>query len=235
MVDLPETPAGERTPDSPLFVALTRLLATPVTSVRETLDAACEVVASVVETDKVDAFLHDAARDSLVAIGTSDSPMSRLQRALGLDRLPLSNGGRAVEVFQTGKRYLCDDVQADAGELQGIREGLKVQSTMAVPIEVQGKRRGVLMVTAASRNKYRWSDLEFLTAVAQWIGVVTHRAELVEEATRVAAERARQRTAEELISVVAHDLRNLIAPLAARLDVLTVRAEAERARRTSTS
>lgn len=227
MVDLPDTAAGERAPEPPLFVALTRLLALPVASVRETLVAACEVVASVVETDKVDAFLHDAARDSLVALGTSDSPMSRLQRALGLDHVPLSNGGRAAEVFQTGERYLCDDVQADAGELQGLKEGLKVQSAIAVPIEVQGKRRGVLMVTAAARNKYRWSDLEFLTAVAHWVGVVTHRAELVEEATRVAAERARQRTAEELISVVAHDLRNLIAPLAARLDVLTARAEAE--------
>lgn len=227
MVDLPDTAAGERPPEPPLFLALTRLLALPVTSVRETLVEACEVVASVIETDKVDAFLHDAARDSLVALGTNDSPMSRLQRALGLDHMPLSNGGRAAEVFQTGKRYLCDDVQADPGELQGVKEGLKVQSAIAVPIEVQGKRRGVLMVTAATRNKYRWSDLEFLAAVAHWVGVVTHRAELVEEATRVAAERARQRTAEELVAVVAHDLRNLIAPLAGRLDVLLARAEAE--------
>ncbi|MDC0716624.1 GAF domain-containing sensor histidine kinase [Nannocystis bainbridge] len=227
MADLSDSTSGERATEPPLFLALTRLLALPVTSVRETLVEACEVVASVIETDKVDAFLHDAARDSLVALGTNDSPMSRLQRALGLDYMPLSNGGRAAEVFQTGKRHLCDDVQADPGELQGIKEGLKVQSSIAVPIEVQGKRRGVLMVAAATRNKYRWSDLEFLAAVAHWVGVVTHRAELVEEATRVAAERARQRTAEELVAVVAHDLRNLITPLAARLDVLTVRAEAE--------
>lgn len=226
MVEEPDT-GGERPPDPPLFVALTRLLALPVTSVRETLTAACEVLSTVLETDKIDAFLHDAGSDSLVAVGTSDSPMSRHQRAIGLDRLPLANGGRSVEVFQTGKHYFCDDVLADGGELPGIRLGLKVQSAMGVPIEIQGKRRGALSIASGARNKYRWSDLEFLAAVAHWVGVVTHRAELVEEATRAAAERARQRTAEELVSVVAHDLRNLVTPLAARLHVLTARAKRE--------
>ena len=227
MSEEPDTAAGERAPEPPLFVTLTRLLALPVTSVRETLAAACEVVASVIVTDKVDAFLLEAASDSLVAVGTSDSPMSRHQCAIGLDRLPLANGGRSVEVLQTGKPYFCDDVQADGGELPGIRDALKVQSAMNVPIEVQGKRRGVLSVVCAAKNQYRWTDLEFLAAVAHWIGVVTHRAELVEEATRTAAERARQRTAEELVSVVAHDLRNLVTPLAARLQVLARRAKAE--------
>lgn len=214
-------------PEPPLFVALTRLLALSATSVSETLTAACEVLTTVVETDKIDAFLYDAGSESLVAVGTNDMPMSRRQRAIGLDRMPLANGGRAVEVFQSGKPYFCDDVAADRGELPGIKEALKVQSAMGVPLEIQGKRRGVLMVVSAARNTYRWTDLEFLAAIAHWIGVVTHRAELVEEATRTAAERARQRTAEELVSVVAHDLRNLVTPLAARLHRLAARAEAD--------
>ncbi|WAS99515.1 sensor histidine kinase [Nannocystis punicea] len=227
MSEEPDTAAGERAPEPPLFVTLTRLLALPVTSVRETLMEACEVLTTVIVTDKIDAFLHDPGSDSLVAVGTNDMPMARQQRAIGLDRLPLANGGRAVEVFRTGKRYICDDVAADREELPGIREVLKVQSAIGVPIEVQGRRRGVLLVVSAAKNMYQWGDLEFLAAVAHWVGVVTHRAELVEEATRAAAERARQRTAEELVSVVAHDLRNLVTPLSARLQVLSARAQAE--------
>jgi signal transduction histidine kinase len=227
MTQEPDTGAGESAPEPPLFVTLTRLLGLPATTVRETLTAACDVLATVIATDKIDAFLHEPGSDSLVAVGTNDMPMSRHQRAVGLDRLPLANGGRAVEVFRTGRRYICDDVAADPEELPGIKAALKVRSAIGVPIEIQGKRRGVLMVVSMARNQYQWADLEFLAAVAHWVGVVTHRAELVEEATRAAAERARQRTAEELVAVVAHDLRNLVSPLSARLQVLSVRAELE--------
>jgi len=43
-----------------------------------------------------------ATRDSLVAVGTSTQPLSARQRQLGLDVLPVSNGGRVVHVFKTG-------------------------------------------------------------------------------------------------------------------------------------
>lgn len=221
-----ETATGEPRREQ-LLGTLTQLLALPATSVRATLMAACNCVAAALEADKVDAFLHEPAHESLVALGTNDSPMARLQRSIGLDRLPLVVGGRAAQVFSTGEPYMCNDVRSDPQELQGLRDVLGVQSTLAVALTIRGKRRGVLAVSSSSPGKYAQSDLRFLAAVAEWVGVVTHRAELVEEATRSAAVRARQRTAEELVAVVAHDLRNHLVPLALRLAQLELRATRE--------
>jgi two-component system OmpR family sensor kinase len=106
-----------------------------------------------------------------------------------------------------------------------------VQSTLAVALTIRGKRRGVIMVSSATAGKFSPGDLQFLVAVAEWIGVVIHRAELVEEATRGAAQRARQRTAEELVAVVAHDLRNHLVPLSSRLGLLELRAAKEKRER----
>ena len=55
-------------------------------------------------------------------------PLGRRQRALGLDRLPLSNGGRAAWVFRTGEPYMTGHADQDPEELRGIVEGLGVRS-----------------------------------------------------------------------------------------------------------
>ena len=51
---------------------------------------------------EVDVFLDRANVDTLVALGTSKTPMGEHQRVLGLDRLPLSNEGRGARAFRTG-------------------------------------------------------------------------------------------------------------------------------------
>lgn len=225
-----ERPMNERQRDQ-LLATLTQLLALPATTVRGAVAAACDCVAEALAADKVDGFLLDPGSESLVAVGTNDSPMSRLQRSIGLDRMQLVQGGRAVQVFSTGETYMCNEVQADAQELQGIKEGLGVQSAIAAPLTIRGLRRGVILVSSATAGKFSPGDLQFLVAVTEWIGVVIHRAELVEETTRGAAQRARQRTAEELVAVVAHDLRNHLMPLSSRLGILEVRATKERRER----
>jgi signal transduction histidine kinase len=59
-----------------------------------------------------------------------------------------------------------------------------------------------------------------LEAAAHWVSLVLHRAELVEQIARAAAEQARRGVAEDLIAALAHDLRNLIAPATARIDLI---------------
>jgi two-component system, OmpR family, sensor kinase len=56
---------------------------------------------------------------------------------------------------------------------------------------------------------------------------VAHRAELAEEIGRNAAAQARRAAAEELVTVVAHDLRNFLSPLSLRLEVLRLRAQGD--------
>lgn len=208
-----------------LLITLERLLALPLGDVETLLQQVSDLIARALITDKVDVFVLDGTTMTLEAAGTSRTPMGDRQRALGLHRLPLANGGREVEVFETGCSYLCNEVQEDLGVARGTREALGVGSMMAVAWEVEGTRRGVLAVCAAPPGAYHAAHLSFLEAVAHWVGIVTQRAEMVAQLAAGAAERVRQMVAEELIAVLAHDLRSYLTPLVGRIDLLHRHAE----------
>ena len=86
--------------------ALESLLALPAAELRPTLNTVSQVITQLLSADKVDVFLIEMGTQCLVAVGTSDTPMGRLQKALGLDRMPLANGGRAVQVYETDTPYI---------------------------------------------------------------------------------------------------------------------------------
>ena len=203
---------------------LEELLRLPGGDMRATLSHASDVIARVSGADKVDAFLYDPARDSLVAVGSSTQPLSARQRQLGLDVLQLSNGGRTVNVYKTGETYLNNAVGEDVTELPGIRDALKIGSEIGVVLEIGGARRGMIMLASLRPDFFTPEDARFMETIAPWIGVVAHRAELAAEIARNAAEAGRRAGAEELITVLAHDLRNYIAPMNMRLNVLRMRA-----------
>jgi two-component system, OmpR family, sensor kinase len=201
------------------------LLALPSAELPSTLAHACDLVASALRADKVDAFLFDPAKASLVAIGTSHQPLSALQRRLGLDVLAIANGGRVVYVFQTGQTFLTGALDRDLEELRGVREALGVRSKLGVPLEVGGHRRGVLMVASQAPDFFNADDARFAELIVRWVGMVAHRAELVEQIARNAREQGRRAAAEELVTVLAHDMRNLLAPIGGRLQAIQARAE----------
>ncbi len=207
-------PEGQR-----LLATLERLLAIKATNVKGALDEAADLVAEALGADKADAFLFDPATDSLVAVGTSNTPMGRRQHRLGLHRLPLANGGRSAAVYQTGVSYRTGHAEQDRDELRGIVHGLGVRSVLAVRIEVDGERRGVVQVDSAQPDRFSHEDLRFTEAVARWLGLVAQRAELIERVAREAAEQARRASAEELVTVLAHDLRTPLTPLRGYLDL----------------
>ena len=204
---------------------LEHLLRLPAGDLKATLSHASDAIALMSGADKVDCFLYDRGRDCLVAVGSSTQPLSMLQRELGLDVLQVSNGGRAVQVFKTGETYLNGHIEQDMQELPGIRDALKVRSKLGVPLEVGGERRGMIMLASLRNEFFTEEDARFMETVAPWIGLVGHRAELAAEIARNAAEQGRRAGAEELITVLAHDLRNYIAPISMRLNVLRMRAE----------
>src|SRR5207253_9814807 len=115
-----------------LLTTLEGLLELPATEVKATLDQATSLIAEVLVADKVDVFFHDPASETLVALGTSDTPMGRRQRAIGMDRLSLANRGRTVEVFLTGTSYLTGHADQDPDVLAAAKVGLGVKSVIAV-------------------------------------------------------------------------------------------------------
>jgi len=180
---------------------LQRLLAIRDAELRPALDQASTLVAETFDADKVDIFVYRPEADTLVALGTSLTPMGERQRALGLNRLPLSNGGRAAWCFRTGEAYLTGHADEDTAELRGVVEQLRVRSMMNYPIEVDGERRGLLQVDSARPEHFTARDLDALGAVAGWIGLILHRAELVERMTSDAERRGRRQAGDEVARI----------------------------------
>ena len=209
------------------LATLERLLGISTASLDVALMHACNEIAGSLGADKVDAFIYDASRDTLVAIGTSTQPLSNLQRSLGLDQLPLANGGRAVEVYRTGQTFLHGRVDEDPEELRRIREALNVRSSLGVALDVGGKRRGVVMLASLQHERWGSEHARFAATVARWVSTIAYHAELVAELEHNAAAHARQVAAEELVTTLAHDLRNFINPVDVRLQLMLRRAESD--------
>src|SRR5687768_3083833 len=95
-----------RSGDDRHFDTIVRLLGIASPELRPALDQVSDLVSEALGADKVDVFLFEVASESLVAMGTSDTPMGRRQHQLGLDRFPLANGGPLVQVYLTGVPYL---------------------------------------------------------------------------------------------------------------------------------
>jgi len=203
-----------------LLATLERLLMIQALEVKAALDEASQLVAEALEADKVDVFLHDATIDSLVALGTSDTPLGRLQHRLGLATVPVANGGYDIDVYQEGESYRTGHADRDPLVPVGVWKHLGARSIVAVPLLVGGTRRGVLEVVSAREDRFSAGDLRFAEAVAQWVGMVAQRAELAERVAREAAAQARRVAAEELIDVLAHDLRTPLTPARGYLQLL---------------
>ncbi|WP_437757850.1 GAF domain-containing sensor histidine kinase [Sorangium sp. So ce1389] len=210
-----------------LVATLERLLELPAADLRQSLNQASELLASALGADKIDVFLFDPTRKTLRALGTSNTPLGRLQRSLGLDIHPVANGGSISGVFTTGDPHATGHADQVPGELPGVVHDLGVRSHIAVALVVDGERRGVISAQSAAPEFFSDEDLRFLGAVSHWIGALTHRAELVEQVAAAALVQGRRQAAEELITVLAHDLRNYLSPLLSRLELLHRRAELE--------
>src|SRR5436190_1020923 len=204
---------------------LQRLLEIPAANLGAALTHASNVMAQALDADKVDAYMYDKMRDSLVAMGTSTQLLSSHQKKLGLDVLPISNGGRVVYVYKTGTVYRTGRLQEDMEELKGIREGLKIHSKLGIPLFIGSRLRGMVMIASLKPDHFTEGDEAFARSATNWLGMVAHRAELIEDIERNALEQGRRAAAEELVTELAHDLRNYISPIASRLYVLRHRAE----------
>lgn len=204
-----------------LLSMLERLLELPTNDVNSTLYQTTQLVAEVLAADKVQAFLHDTATDALVAPNVLDMPVELRQDAPAIHQLLLVHGGHIAEVFLSGVPYLSGHVDQDSEDTLGM------QSEIATIFQVGTQHRGVLLASSSTPEFFSEQDLHFLEAVARWVGIVIHRAELVKRMRQEAVEQGRRLAAEELLTIMAHDLRNYLTPLKGRLELIEQRAHRE--------
>jgi len=216
-----------------LLRTLERLLQLDVTHLTETLNAAAQLVGEAIGAEKVDLFLYHPENHTLQVAGLSATPMSQREVELGLDRIAVADGGRIAEVFETGVLFITGHANLDPSVMRGITEGLGVRSMVVVPLDIGEERRGVLQAASSLEDAFSEHDVRFFQAVKTWVGLLVQRAELIERLTLTVAEQARRLAADELITLLAHDLGNLLSPISLRLQLL--RRQAERKGRTRES
>ncbi|HKU41053.1 MAG TPA: GAF domain-containing sensor histidine kinase [Polyangiales bacterium] len=203
---------------------LERLFELTPMAVDVVLSQSSDLIGEATGAEKVDAFLYEVGTDTLVAVGTSRTPLGKLQRSLGLHRLPVANADPVARVFSTGEIYHSGHTDQDPTQPRGVIERLRLRSMAGVPLHVNGQRRGVLTLASARPDAFSDDDVTLLKMVAAWVGSLVHRSELMDAFATQASAQSRRAAAEELITILAHDLRNLLNPIATRLAVVRERA-----------
>jgi transcriptional regulator with XRE-family HTH domain len=169
-----------------LLYALEKILEVDGTDMGAVLDQVCTILGEALQADKIDVFLPEGATETLVAVGTSHTPMGRRQHELGLDRLPLSHGGSTVRAFQTGETFETGRAREDERVLTGIKRGLGVQSLIEIPFVVDGVVRGVLVISSDDPERFTPEDRRFAEAASRWVALIMHRGDLRQQVEQLA-------------------------------------------------
>lgn len=211
---------GEGGKRAALNYTLQRLLEIQALNLRDAMNQASDLLAQAMAADKVDLFLYEEETATLVTLGTSNTPVGRKQHRVGLDRLPIANGGRQVQVFLTGQEFYTGHAETDPEVHRGVVHSLGVRSLYVVPLRVDSTVRGILVAESVHPDRFSEAERDFFETAARWVGMITHRAELHEAVTRQTVEETRQMVAEHMLESVAHDLNNQITPIKGQIDLL---------------
>ena len=138
----------------------------------------------------------------------------QLDEATGVYRSLKS--GKSVLVHQVNDAML--QKHARSPEHLGIIRGLGLQSYVCVPLSIRDRVIGaMLFVSAESGRRYDVTDLSVAEDLAHRVAVAIENARLYEESQESA------RRKDEFLAMLAHELRNPLAPVRSGLDVLRLR------------
>lgn len=160
------------------FSALERLLDLKVGTPAALGDRAASVIADAFAIDKVDIFVLGPDGESLISVGSDEAPLRRAQRALGLARLPLDQDSRVADVFRTGGPYRTGRAELDPLVREGFRRGMGFHSLLAVPLEVDGARRGVVLLQSYRIDAFSQRDERFARTLGCWVASVLRALEM---------------------------------------------------------
>src|SRR5579875_695646 len=163
-----------------LQYTLQQLLGIQAITLKDALDEASDQMAAAMGADKIDAFVYDPPSNSLVALGTSNTPMGRLQLQSGLNRIPLANQERTAQVYETGKIFRTGDAQNDPQISIGVKETLGVQSILAVPLRVDRSVLGFLVAVSPRRDRFTPDEVLVFFAPRDRVGMIAERVRVAE-------------------------------------------------------
>lgn len=179
---------------------------------RETLEAIARLVVSRV-ADLCGIYLFDGPEPMRVTLTANEPAKASVCEQLA--RRPLSQSYvRSWPVAQTGRAELIADVTPerlerlaqDPEHLRLLRE-LDPRSSLTAPLSAGGRVFGALLLASSTPARFAERDVAFAMELARRAGLAIENARLYEAAQR--ATRAR----DEVLAVVAHDVRNPLATI----------------------
>ena len=162
-------------------------------------------------------YVVDGATIHRVAAAHADPRQRETVRALGEDRVDLTPGHPVRRVLETGESLLSPEVShslleqaaEDEAHLQAL-ERLGMTSLIITPLVARGRTLGAIAFVASnSGRRFGEDDLVLAEELASRVALAVDNARLY-EAQQVALERAEEavRSRDEVLGIVAHDLRN---------------------------
>jgi DNA-binding CsgD family transcriptional regulator len=189
-------PSGEASrPSRNRYAALRALVhVDPIAPLQTMFDTASAIVVEAIGADALDTLLYDAPSESLIAVRAPRSQMARLERTIGVDRLPLRDGGLAVRVFQDGSSFRTGHRDTEPDERLDIAIALESRSGVLSRIQVGNEVFGVLDAHALSSNRFTAADQDILEAAARVVAksVIVNSAATAEPITLDARRRDRR-------------------------------------------
>lgn len=135
----------------------------------------------------------------------------------------------ARHVTSTGLPILRDDIALD----RAIRSDLAIlgsRSLVAVPLQIKGNHRGLLMASSAQPGKFGSEDMAVISLIASQAGLSVERSELARQQVEVSRQQARQQASHEFLGLVSHELKTPVAVLKAYIELLARKAEIDPSR-----
>jgi signal transduction histidine kinase/antitoxin (DNA-binding transcriptional repressor) of toxin-antitoxin stability system len=167
---------------------------------------------TITQAEIASILIHSPATDELIAFGSSDTVLGRVQRERGLDHIPLATSGPLLQVFQRGEPLRIDG--AEALDALPLVQAVGVQSMLIVPLRIEQATQGLVVLAATRPAAFSDDDMSFLTFISVRLGYALHHDTLTDELAAAERARIKQDERESFISVVAHDLKNALTAIA---------------------
>jgi two-component system OmpR family sensor kinase len=196
-----------------LIRLLHTIAAIPLSESTETLaHTITDQICTIIPAEIASILLHSPATDELIAFGSSDTPLGRIQRERGLDHIPLAVSGPLLQVLQHGKPLRIS--RADELGALPLMRALGIQSMLIVPLQIEQSSKGLVVLAATQPGAFSDDDMSFLTFISVRLGYALHHDTLTEELAAAEQARIRQDERDSFLSIIAHDLKNALTAIA---------------------
>ncbi|HEY8076738.1 MAG TPA: GAF domain-containing protein, partial [Labilithrix sp.] len=180
------------------------------------LETSVTVLAKLVDASRAFAFLLEDGDKFLHGVATSDPTVRDAFRRV---RVPMDTPSISVDAVKARRTAVVEDTGTVSTASKELRERFGDASLVVVPLVVQDKPIGVVVVAEAQRRRsWTRAEVERIELVAQSVAVAVANARLYEEVRRRSSEleRAQQELSRrerlaalgQLAATLAHEVRN---------------------------